>query len=298
MGRGRKKTSPESTEEWQLRAAKVKYLREARGYYVIADLLGSEFWAPLKKVPGLSDASYYKYERAVLCFQNNQLHQIAKVFQVSPDLLINSGVDFDKFVENVKQVTNTFSPTSTGTHSAAPRWILSVVSGSTCSIQSGIVSTSAQKNGCHDGWFRGTTTAILGSDDQERYEKTQACWQIDTNCDSLKKFQRGYVVIGCIRRFGGLHSSRFGAQVDIILNGRPIDNFSLMIIPDGHTDYFHRVPPPNLPDIKPISACETLYTWSIQKSDLNEKNHQIVTVVIEREISWDIDYVGLLWEDN
>lgn len=280
MARGRKKTAPDNFEEWKLRSEKVKALRKSRGFFTVAKLLESKFWEPLKKFPGLGDAAYYKYERAALCFQDGQLDKIAKHYKIKPELLIDPEFTLKEFLEIIK-------------------WRWSFVNGSAYSLQSGIASTVSQKNGCHEGWFRGETTVIVGAGEASgcKNVKTRVNWNINTDFCALEKFQVGYLFIGCVRRLGGLHSGKFGAQVDILLNENPIDNFSLMLTPEGHTDYFHRPAIPDLPTIKPISSCETQYTWTIQKCELLE-NAQTVTVVIENKISWDIDYVGFLWMED
>lgn len=280
MTRGRKRTAPDNIDEWKLRAAKVKVLRVAQGFHTVVGLLRSDFWKPMTKVLGLGEPAYYKYENCTLCFQNGQLEEIAKLFKIEPDLLINRNISSDEFVEIIK-------------------WRSSFVHGSSYSLQTGIASTLSQKNGCNDGWFRGKTTVILGSGGIKggKHEKTKARWNIRTDFCSREKLQKGYLFIGCVRKFGGLHSRNFGAQVDILLNESSIDNFSLMLMPEGHTDYFHRPTHPDLPRFGQIAECETKYTWTLRKCELLE-NIQTVTIVIDNETSWDIDYVGFLWVED
>lgn len=276
----RKRTAPEKTEEWKLRAYKVKALRESRGFYAVSDLLESDFWKPLKLVRGLGSDSYYQYEAARrISFQDFHLKKIAKLFKISPELLIDPKIDLEAFMEVIK-------------------WKWSYVDGSTYSPESGVASTFFKQNGCNAGWFRGSTTVILGSGEAEggTKERARASWEICTDL-CLQNFERGYLFIGCVRKFGGLHSRNYGSKVDIHLNGSPIDNFSLMVIPENHTDYFHRPSPPDLPVFKQIFECETKYTWTVRKSELREKS-QIVTVEIDYDSSWDIDYIGILWMED
>ena len=70
-----------------------------------------------------------------------------------------------------------------------------------------------------------------------------------------------------------------------------------MIIPQNHTDYFHRIPLPSQLldiDIWPLSACQTIYAWPIQNDSLSTSNFQTITVKIDNHISWDIDYVAIV----
>lgn len=141
---------------------------------------------------------------------------------------------------------------------------------------------------------------ILGSGEDEEKSPdphTIASWQIAISPYWQNYFKKGFIVIGCLRYFGGLHTKKYGAQVEILFNGRPIDGFGLMVIAQNHTDYFHRIPlPPQLLhiDIWPLSDCQTTYAWPIQKDSLSSIDFQTVTVRIENQISWDIDYVAIV----
>jgi hypothetical protein len=177
-------------------------------------------------------------------------------------------------------------------------WRSFLVDGSSFELKSGIASTLQNPNGCSQGWFSGGTTIILGSGElkegTKRNRKTSGVWRIKTEPDCMEKYRMGYLVIGCLRFFGGLHSAKRGSQVEIQFNGKYIDSFSLLVIPPEHSDYFHRIPKPNLPDIWPISACQTVYAWPIQKALVAADGIQTVTIEIDKDVSWDVDYVAFV----
>jgi len=172
--------------------------------------------------------------------------------------------------------------------------------GSSFQLHSGIVSTVAETNGCSSSWFSGDSTAILGSGEilgEPINSFIKASWKIRLTPYWREYFNKGFIVIGCLRYFGGLHSKEYGAQAEILFNNKPIDGFGLMIMPQNHTDYFHRIPLPRQLseiDIWPLSACQTTYAWPIQKDNLEEGNLQTVTLKIDANVSWDIDYVAIV----
>ena len=179
-------------------------------------------------------------------------------------------------------------------------WRAFQTEGSNYQLQSGIVSTLSNPNGCSASWFSGDSTAILGSGEIAKKNhdlKTIVSWEIALSSYWKKSFKKGFIIIGCLRYFGGLHSKNYGAQVEIYFNNRPIDGFSLMIVAENHTDYFHRIPLPSQlknMNIWPLSACQTTYAWPIQKNNLSSTDHQTVTLKIDNETSWDIDYVAII----
>lgn len=180
------------------------------------------------------------------------------------------------------------------------KWRSFQVAGSMLQLQSGIASTISNPNGCSASWFSGNSTVILGSGEIEGKRAdshTIATWEIEMAPYWQSHFKKGFIVIGCLRYFGGLHTKKYGAQVQVIFDKRPIDGFGLMIVAQNHTDYFHRIPlPPQLLDVEiwPLSACQTTYAWPIQKDILSPNELQSVTVQIENEVSWDIDYVAIV----
>lgn len=179
-------------------------------------------------------------------------------------------------------------------------WRAFQTTGSSCQLQSGIASTMRHPNACSASWFSGDSTVILGSgktEDKSPDLSTKASWKICISPYWHNYFKKGFILIGCLRYFGGLHSKNYGAQVEILFNDRPIDGFGLMIIAQNHTDYFHRIPLPsqllNI-DIWPLSACQTTYAWPIQKESLLANDFQTVAVRIDNQTSWDIDYVAII----
>jgi HNH endonuclease len=180
-------------------------------------------------------------------------------------------------------------------------WRAFQVPGSSFKLQYGIASTIENLNHCSKNWFSGNFTAILGAGaavTKKRIDqKTLASWQIELTKYWEDNFKKGYVIIGCLRYFGGLHSDEYGAHVAIYFNDKPMDEFSLMITPENHTDHFHRIPiPGQLSDIDiwPLSTCQTIYAWPIQKHNLVKDDFQIVSVEIDENVSWDIDYVAIV----
>lgn len=177
-------------------------------------------------------------------------------------------------------------------------WKSFIVNGTSfCKIK-GTASTIKDMNHCSQSWFSGETTVIIGSGDRKeenRNVKTTASWKIDLDSSWLGNLTKCFLVIGCLRYFGGLHSQRYGAQVEILFNNNYIDGFGLMIKPENHTDYFHRIPlKPELPDIFPLSACQTIYQWPVMKSNFSQNTTQTVTIKIDNDVSWDIDYVAII----
>jgi len=176
-------------------------------------------------------------------------------------------------------------------------WRAFQVVGSSFHLKSGIASTVREPNGCPDSWFSGDSTLILGSGEvqEKNNSKTVALWKITLTPYWRHHFEKGFLVVGCLRYFGGLHSKLYGAQVEIIFNRTPIDGFGLMIIPENHTDYFHRIPAPQqLPNIWPLSACQTTYAWPIRNVNLSSTDVQTITIEIDKDVSWDIDYVAIV----
>lgn len=168
--------------------------------------------------------------------------------------------------------------------------------GSQVHLKSGTASTLRTPKGCPQGWFSGNSTTILGAgsaEGKEKDEKTVAYWDIPVDPDWVERFQRGFLIVACRRYFGGLHTQKYDAKVDILLNDKSIDSFGLKVIPPEHTDYFHRIPTPNLPDLWPFSGCQTVYAWPVLKNQLTESGDQTVTLRMDRDVNWDIDYVAL-----
>jgi len=105
------------------------------------------------------------------------------------------------------------------------------------------------------------------------------------------------LVIASVRYFGGLHSGTYNSRAEIFINNKVVDGFGLRDKPPNHSDYFHRIPTPNnIPNVWPISNCQTVYAWTILREKLVNSNHQIVTIRIGNYVRWDIDYLGFLFK--
>ncbi len=175
-------------------------------------------------------------------------------------------------------------------------WRFFLSKGSSAKLVSGSAVTATTGADCPPYWFSGDTTIILGaatsSNDQDQSE-TVASWDIHVDTPALLHFSQGFLVVACIRHFGGLHSYNYDSRADIFLNERQIDGFALRIKPPDHSDYFHRVPLPHLPSFPQISGCQTLYAWSLRKEALSKTGKQGIKIRIDRGVRWDIDYLSI-----
>lgn len=181
---------------------------------------------------------------------------------------------------------------------ASDSWEVFTMVGSQAKLRRGVASTVDMPHDYPQGCFSGTTTIILGATAQENHQlstETVAAWHIPVDEYWASNLDRCYLVISCIRYFGGLHTRKYGSRVDITVNERNIDSFSLMIIPENHTDYFHRIATPPLPDVSPISKCQTVYVWPLQEEYVRNRKHQTITLRIDNAVRWDIDYLSILF---
>jgi hypothetical protein len=177
------------------------------------------------------------------------------------------------------------------------QWIPYPVYGSQVEIKNGIGSTLNDPHGCSSGWFAGKSTVILGAneiDDKKTVTKTEVSFAIPVDPVAIRNMEEGFLIIACERYFGGLHTKVYNSLVEIKINDQSRDLFGLKRIPPEHTDYFHRVPLLKIPKIWPISGCQTIYTWPVDKYQLLESGDQTVTLKIDEEVRWDIDYVVIL----
>ncbi|NQZ65013.1 hypothetical protein [Crocosphaera sp.] len=159
--------------------------------------------------------------------------------------------------------------------------------GSSCHHISGVVSTKSSPNHHNNNLFD-ETTVILG-----KKEVTKASWKIPMESKYIEGFERGYLTIAARRTFAGLHSKRCGAKVLIELNNKSVDTFELLIIPEGHTDYFHKNVKLTQTNIGEPLKHHTIYIWPITKEHLMTPSDQTITVTIEKDVYWDIDYVAI-----
>jgi len=155
-------------------------------------------------------------------------------------------------------------------------------------------------NGHDPSWFPFETTVVLGDSGKANpcnpAESTLAHWTIRTAEFPIHFYSRGYLLIASLRRFGGLHSPTFLDRVEIRLNTKVLDGFELAVIPAGHKDYFHQAPYPDVPKVLPFSECENIYAWPIPKSHMADKPEQLISIRLDRDAKWDIDFIGFLFE--
>lgn len=179
-------------------------------------------------------------------------------------------------------------------------WVTFDVRGSDARVERGGAVTVGTKSALPSYWFSGDTTIILGAPKKldTPVGETVARWDLFVNPSTIHRCQRGFLVIACLRYFGGLHSHREHSRADIWLNEQQIDGFALRIIPPNHTDYFHRPPMPDVPCVSAFRDCQTVYAWPILKKVLRLDGHQSVKVKIERDVRWDIDFVALVLQEG
>ncbi|MDD5131307.1 MAG: toll/interleukin-1 receptor domain-containing protein [bacterium] len=179
-------------------------------------------------------------------------------------------------------------------------WNSSFMLGSQLRLVNGVAGTAPATEGHPLTSFYGDSTVILGaadSKDMESISKTTAIWSIPLDADTLRFFDSGYLVVACLRRFGGLHSKTYDSRVEISVNHKVVDGFGLRVKPPEHSDYFHRVPlPVDFPEISQISKCQTVNAWPILKDKLENTLEQKVSITIGNYVRWDIDYIGLVFK--
>ena len=168
------------------------------------------------------------------------------------------------------------------------------VLGSQAVIDSGTGSTARSPGNCNPGWFVGESTVILGANSRGN-ELTVARWQVALEPSLIDACEAGRLVICCERTHGGLHTRRKGALASVLINGHNRDLVALKDVPAGHTDFFHRPPnSPQLPHVWPLSGCATVYSWPVDGRHLVTSGLQEVRVEVEKDVSWDIDYVCIV----
>jgi len=169
------------------------------------------------------------------------------------------------------------------------------VLGSQRRLESGEAVTAETSVGCPPFWFQGPSTTILGRAPTLKSagkSETVASWRIPTDRFAVAHATGCHVLVGCQRQFGGLHSKRRGARVDVWLNEHHIDGFGLLIRPPNHSDYFHRASPAFIPVGPRFRACDTLYSWAVRPDQLSIGESQRIRVRLDSDVRWDIDYVG------
>jgi len=172
------------------------------------------------------------------------------------------------------------------------------VLGSQATVPKGVAYTANNPGACDPGVFVGESTIVLGGEVHSN-GPTTARWRVLLDPSLIKRCDSGYLVICCERTHGGLHSKRPGAVARVSVNGHNRDVINLRDVPIGHTDFFHRPPSPlHLPPLWPISGCATVYAWPIDSRHLATSESQHVTVELEQDVSWDIDYVCVVLSEK
>ena len=172
------------------------------------------------------------------------------------------------------------------------------VSGSQGTLSNGVGYTASRPGDCDRGFFVGESTIILGAEISSN-GPTTAHWRVLLEPSLIGRCDNGYLVICCERTHGGLHSQRRDSAARVSINGHNRDVIHLKDVPVGHTDYFHRpANPTHLPSVWPISGCATVYAWPVDRHHLVASESQHVTVELEQDVSWDIDYVCVVLSEK
>lgn len=180
-------------------------------------------------------------------------------------------------------------------------WRSFIVDGSALTLESGLCGTSDKSTGYTPESFSGRSTVVLGAPDETAMASipgTTASWSIPVDDRYVAQFSEGFLVIACLRFFGGLHSFFYNTRAAVYLNKTPVDFIDLRIKPQHHGDYFHRIPTPTFPKDAPLSLCQTIYAWTILKDKLVMEPNQLVAIKIDSQVWWDIDYVALVIKDT
>lgn len=174
------------------------------------------------------------------------------------------------------------------------------VKGSKSVLIGGIAVTTQSGADCPPYWFSGDSTIILGAataSSDAAPSDTLAAWNIHTDAPSIHYFNRGHLVVACLRYFGGLHSPHKGARADVFQRSRcrwiRVADYSAQSL-----RLFSSNPCTSLPDFWPVSACQTICAWPLHKKLLVLGDLQQVKIRIDKAVRWDIDYVCLFVESQ
>lgn len=182
-------------------------------------------------------------------------------------------------------------------------WETLYVNGSSIQVLEGTVGTLRDAQDHHPHYYSGKMTAILGTEDEmvmQKIASTRGYWEILLPEGILRWYSRGYLLIGCLRYYGGLHSRRYDSAASVFVNDAPIDRVLLRIRPADQSDYFYEAPQPDVQLAAPFSDCRRLYAWPIISEHLASGVGHVmrVEVEIDRYANWDIDYVGLAYDTS
>ena len=99
-----------------------------------------------------------------------------------------------------------------GSGAASIQWETSFVKGSSFRLRAGYAGTLDSLNGHHRECFSSDATMILGTLDgalMSRIAASRASWRIPVKPHFLRDYVRGFVAIGSLRFYGGLHSRQY-----------------------------------------------------------------------------------------
>ncbi|MBF0550842.1 MAG: toll/interleukin-1 receptor domain-containing protein [Deltaproteobacteria bacterium] len=180
-----------------------------------------------------------------------------------------------------------------------PIWRQTLDQGANTQLIEGVAAT--QMNLCNHppGSFSASSTVILGAANSEamlRNKLTVARWRLDLDLEAEDKWLHGFLLIACLRHYGGCHTATKNQVVEILINDTPFERFRLADIPPTHDDYFYRPPLPKFPKLNEIRDCQTVYVWPVKWERLKNRQSQSVQIQIENMVRWDIDYIGFIYE--
>jgi hypothetical protein len=182
------------------------------------------------------------------------------------------------------------------------KWQLAFVEGDSLELIDGIAGTQNEPSGHHPSLFPLKTTAILGDSNKQppynQSDHTVARWIIPLDDISLRSHNCCFLLLGCLRHHGGLHSPVANDFVEVLVNDHPVDGFEIRTKPKGQTDYFYKRSYPDIPKMYPFTTCMNLYAWPVPQSHLANVSEARVLVRIDKRTKWDIDYVGPMFGED
>jgi len=122
-----------------------------------------------------------------------------------------------------------------------PIWRQTLDQGANTQLIEGVAATRLNRCNHPPGSFSASSTVILGAANSEamsRIKRTVATLSLDLNLAAEDKWLHGFLVIACLRHYGGCHTATKNQEVEIFINDAPFERFRLADIPPTHDDYF------------------------------------------------------------